>query len=103
MSVLLEFSISPLDKGISLSEYVSQSLDIVDRSGLPYRVNAMGTVLEGEWQQCMAVVTKCFERMSRDCERVSCSIKVDYRRGEDGRIETKVASIEKRLGRSLSK
>jgi len=33
--VLLEFSMSPLDKGDSLSQYVARSLDIVDKSGLP--------------------------------------------------------------------
>ena len=103
MSVLLEFSISPLDKGTSLSEYVSRSLDIVDRSGLSYRINPMGTVLEGQWDQCMRVVSECFERMTQDCERVSCSIKVDYRRGKDGRINAKIASVERRLGRSLNK
>ena len=31
--VLLEFSMSPLDKGESLSEYVARSLDIIDKSG----------------------------------------------------------------------
>lgn len=103
MSVLLEFSMSPMDQGVSLSKYVSRSLDIVDRSGLPYRLNPMGTVLEGEWKQCLQVVTECFEQMSRDCERITCSVKVDYRRGKTDRIESKIASVEKLLGRSLSK
>ena len=44
MSVLLEFSISPLDKGTSLSEYVSRSLDIVDRSGLSHALSAAFSV-----------------------------------------------------------
>jgi len=36
--VLLEFSMSPLDKGVSLSPYVARSLDIIDKSGLPYQL-----------------------------------------------------------------
>ena len=47
--VLLEFSMSPFDKGESLGPYVARSLDIVDRSGLPYQLTPMGTIIEGEW------------------------------------------------------
>ncbi len=101
MSVLLEFSMSPLDKGESVGEYVARSLDIVDRSGIPYRVNPMGTVVEGEWDQVMAVVKLCYEAMRRDCKRITCSIKIDAREGHDNRLKAKVASVEERLGRKL--
>ena len=103
MSVLLEFSMSPLDKGESVGEYVSRSLDIIDRSGLPYRLNPMGTVIEGEWDEVMAVVRTCRERMREDCARVSVSIKIDDREGPIGRLESKVATIEKHLGREIKK
>ncbi len=74
MSVLVEFSMSPLDKGQSVSKYVSRSLDIISSSGLPYRLGPMGTCLEGEWDEVMAVIKLCYERMSQDCDRVTCSI-----------------------------
>ena len=93
--VLLEFSMSPLGKGESVSKYVSRSLDIVDKSGVPYRLNPMGTVLEGEWDEVFAVVRKCYERMKKDCNRISCSIKVEYRKGQSGRMVSKVARVEK--------
>ena len=99
--VLLEFSMSPLGKGESVSKYVSRSLDIIDKSGVPYRLNPMGTVLEGEWDEVFAVVRKCYERMKKDCNRVSCSIKVDYRKGHSGRLVSKVASVEKSLKRAI--
>jgi uncharacterized protein (TIGR00106 family) len=54
--VLLEFSMSPMDKGESVGQYVARSLDIIDKSGVPYRLNPMGTVLEGEWDEVFAVV-----------------------------------------------
>ena len=99
--VLLEFSMSPLGKGESVSKYVSRSLDIIDKSGVPYRLNPMGTVLEGEWDEVFGVVRKCYERMKKDCNRISCSIKVDYRKGHSGRLVSKVASVEKTLKRSI--
>jgi uncharacterized protein (TIGR00106 family) len=99
--VLLEFSMSPLGKGESVSKYVSRSLDIIDKSGVAYRLNPMGTVLEGEWDEVFAVVRKCYERMKKDCNRISCSIKVDYRKCHSGRLVSKVASVEKTLKRSI--
>jgi uncharacterized protein (TIGR00106 family) len=99
--VLLEFSMSPLDKGQSVGEYVTRSLDIIDRSGLDYRLHAMGTILEGEWDEVFAVVKQCYEAMSRDCDRVTCTMKLDFRRGAMGRLDSKVGSVEARLGRPL--
>lgn len=101
--VLLEFSMSPLGKGESVGKYVSRSLDIIDKSGVDYRLNPMGTVLEGEWDEVMAVVKRCYERMKRDCNRISCSIKIDYRKGAKGRLTGKIASVERRLGRPVKK
>lgn len=100
--VLLEFSMTPLDKGESVSAYVARSLDIVDQSGLPYQLTPMGTILEGEWADVMAVVTACFDRMRADCHRVSTQIRIDYRAGPGGRLKSKVESVQRRLGRDLS-
>jgi uncharacterized protein (TIGR00106 family) len=99
--VLLEVSMSPLGKGESVGKYVARSLEIIDKSGVDYRLNPMGTVLEGEWDEVMAVVKQCYERMRKDCNRISCSIKIDYRKGAEGRLDSKVASVQKRLKRTI--
>ncbi len=101
--VLLEFSMTPMDKGESVSEQVSRSLEIIDKSGLPYKLNPMGTVIEGEFDEVISVVKACFERMSQDCARISTTIKMDYRQGRTGRLEAKIKSVENRLGKELSK
>ena len=103
MSVLLEFSMSPLGKGESVGKYVARSLEIIDKSGIPYRLGPMGTCLEGEWDEVMGVARRCFEKMKKDCNRISISIKADYRKGKSGRLASKVKSVEKRLGHSLRK
>lgn len=100
--VLLEFAMSPFDKGASLSEYVARSLDIIDKSGLPYQLTPMGTIVEGKWDDVMSLVAACHKAMSQDCNRISTSIKIDYRAGKSGRLKSKVQAIEARLGRSLS-
>jgi uncharacterized protein (TIGR00106 family) len=101
--VLLEFSIIPLGKGESVSEYVARSLRIVEQSGLDYRLNAMGTIIEGPLERVLDVMGQCVEAISADCDRVTCSAKLDYRRGQQGRLDAKVASVEAKLGHELRK
>ena len=102
MSALVEFSMSPIDKGESVSEYVSSNLEIIANSGLPYRLNPMGTVIEGEWDEVFDVIKKCYECMSKKSNRTSTVIKVDWRKGHDGRLESKIAKLESRLNRKLN-
>jgi len=99
--VLLEFSMYPLGRGESVGRYVARSLKIVDQSGLDYRLHAMGTLLEGEWDDCFRVVKACFEKMKKDCGRVEVVLKLDYRAGRRGALAGKVKSVEKRLGKAL--
>ena len=101
--VLLEFSMTPLNKGESVSQYVARSLQIIDASGLDYRLHAMGTIIEGEIDDVLAVLRQCFAAMSTDCDRVTCTAKFDCRRGYQGRLDSKVKSVEEKLGRELRK
>ena len=101
--MLLEFSMTPLAKGESVSQYVARSLDIIDRSGLEYQLHAMGTVIEGELDQLLDVLRQCFEAMQADCDRITCTAKFDYRKGSANRLSAKVQSVEQKLGRTLRK
>lgn len=101
--VILEFSVSPLGVGESVSRYVARSLEIVEQSGLDYQLHAMGTLVEGELDQVLDVMRRCIEATAADCDRVSCSAKLDFRRGHSGRLHSKVASVEQKLGRTLKK
>ena len=101
--VLLEFSMTPLNKGESVSQYVARSLEIIDASGLDYRLHAMGTIIEGDIDEVLAVLRQCFTAMSSDCDRVTCTAKFDYRHGYQGRLDSKVKSVEEKLRRELRK
>lgn len=99
--VLLEFSMAPLGQGESVSGQVARILDVIDRSGVPYQLTPMGTILEGEWAQVMAVVEACFELLKTDCSRISVQIKMDYRAGTEPRMCAKTQRVEEILGRKL--
>lgn len=100
---LLEFSITPLGAGESVGDYVARCVDLIDKSGLDYRLHAMGTVVEGEIGPLLDLLRRCTEAVAADCDRVSVTAKLDYRKGHAGALAAKVASIERRLGRPLKK
>ncbi len=99
--VLLEMSIVPLGCGESVSQYVAECVDLVDQSGLDYELHSMGTIVEGELPAVLALMQSCIEKMAEHSDRVSCSAKLDFRRGKQGRLSAKVDSVEQKLGRQL--
>ena len=100
--VLLEFSMAPSGKSLSMSPFVARILNIIDQSGLPYQLTPMGTILEGDWDQVMGVVSACFKALETDCTRIGMNLKVDYRAGPAGRMQSKIEKVEQRLGRKLA-
>lgn len=101
--MLIEFSIVPIGTSSSLSARVAEVLDIVDSSGLPYKLTPMGTIVEGEWNALMRLVRECHRKMMKNEERVLTRILIDDRKGKTERMNRKIRSVEKRLGRSLKK
>jgi uncharacterized protein (TIGR00106 family) len=100
--VLLEFAMFPTDKGGSVSPYVAKIIDVIDKSGVTYKLTPMGTILEGEWDEVMSVVGKCFKTLEADCDRVYSSIKIDYRKVEGSRMTTKTGKIQSILDRPIN-
>lgn len=101
--VLVEFSIVPIGRGESVSQYVAECLELIERSGLEYRLNPMGTVVEGGYDEVMALIRECHMHVMEQCGRVITTIKIDDRKGATGMIESKIKSVEKKVGRELKK
>ena len=95
--MLVEFSVVPIGKGESLSVYVAECVRIVKASGLEYRLCPMGTVIEGDFDEAMAVVSACHKRVAEMSPRVITSIKIDDRRGAKNAIDSKIRSVEGRM------
>jgi len=94
MSVIIDFSIFPMDKaGQSLSPYVARALDVIKSSGLKHTLGAMGTCIEGEWSDVMAVVDACYRELEKDSDRIYLSIKADCRSGRQDRMASKIQSV----------
>ena len=96
--VLVAFSITPIGAGESVSEQVADVVRLVRESGLPNETNSMFTNVEGEWDEVMALLKRCTERVAESAGRVSLVIKVDYRPGVNDALTSKVRAVEARLG-----
>jgi uncharacterized protein (TIGR00106 family) len=90
-----------MDKGESVGKYVARALDIVDRSGLAYKLGPLGTCIEGEYEAVMRVIQQCHEELLKDSNRIACTVKMDYRKGATNRLEGKVESVVEKVGRAL--
>jgi len=99
MSVLLEFSMFPTDKGESVSPFVSRIISMIRASGLNYRLTPMGTVVEAEGlPEILDLIAKAYNELEPDCNRVYSSLKLDIRKGPLGRLEGKIQSVENQIG-----
>lgn len=95
--MLAAFSITPLGAGDSVSASVADAVRLVRESGLPNETNAMFTNVEGEWDEVMALIKACVEKVSESAPRVSVVIKVDHRPSASDALRGKVTRIEARL------
>ncbi len=100
MSVLLEFSMFPTDKGESVSPYVSRIIKMIKETGLNYRLTPMGTVVEADsMPEILRVIEQAYDLLEPDCNRIYSSMKLDIRKGKGNRLEGKIKSVEDRIGK----
>ena len=97
--MLVAFSVAPSGTGESVSEAVADAVRVVRESGLPNRTDAMFTTLEGEWDECLAVVKAACEAVGRHGDRVSLVLKADIRPGRTGELQGKLDRLEAALER----
>ncbi len=95
--MLVAFSVAPSGKpndDASVHDAVAAAVTIVRESGLPHRTDAMFTTIEGEWDECMAVVKACCQAMEAFGSRTSLVLKADIRPGYSGELTGKLERLE---------
>jgi uncharacterized protein (TIGR00106 family) len=92
-------TITPLGTATpSVSRYVAGVERILRESGLKNQLTAMGTIIEGDLDEILAVVRRMHEHpFAQGALRVSTSIRIDDRRDEVATIEGKMKSVEEKL------
>ena len=105
LSVLLEFSMFPTSdecrEGSSVSKQVAKIIDAIDKSGVPYQLTPMGTIIEASsMKEALGIIELAYEQLE-ECDRVYSSLKFDIRKNSQNRLKTKIESIENVLGREV--
>ena len=76
---------------------VAEAVRLVRESGLPNETNAMFTNVEGEWDEVMALLKACVDKVAESAPRVSVVVKIDHRPGVTDGLTAKVAAVEAHL------
>jgi uncharacterized protein (TIGR00106 family) len=97
-------TITPIGTGTpSVSRYVAGVHRILQASGLVHELTAMGTIIEGDLDEILAVVRKMHEHpFTQGAVRVSTLLKIDDRRDKEHTIARKMRSVEEKLGKRAS-
>ena len=102
--MIAEISVIPIGVGIDLASHVAKVVKIIDESGLDYKLNAMGTIVEGDSDRIFDLIKKFHNKMLESAQRVYTTVKIDERKDTKIKmIEQKVQAVEKELGKTLKK
>jgi uncharacterized protein (TIGR00106 family) len=98
MSVLLNLAIFPTDKGDSVSHYVTKVIKHIRRSEYKNQLTAMGTLIEVDsLHEALTLIDEAYKILEEDCDRVYITVNIDIRKGKQGRMESKIRSVEEKL------
>jgi uncharacterized protein (TIGR00106 family) len=98
--VIAEVSIVPIGTETpSISQYVARAVETVKRqSKVNYQLTAMGTILEGELRDVLAVVGKMHASVfDETIKRLVTNIRIDDRRDKKTDMDYKVHSVMSKL------
>ena len=95
--MLIALSITPLGVGEDVSLPVADAIRVIRKSGLPNQTDAMFTLVEGEWDEVMAVVKQAIDVVAAQAPRVSFVLKADIRPGVTSALTNKIATVDELL------
>ena len=98
MKAIADVCVVPIGVGVSVSEYVVGWEKMCREAGLDPRLHAYGTNVEGEWDDVMAAVRRCHERIhDMGAPRVSTSIRIGTRTDRVQTMQDKIESVTSKL------
>ena len=97
-NIIAELICVTYDIGPSLSPFVAEVIKVIKADAkVEHVLTPMGSVLEGSWDDVMALIDRIFKKFAPDFERLGITIKIDYRRSKLNRISGKIKSVEEKL------
>lgn len=100
MTVVVEFNIIPLGRGICVSKYLVPALKEVERLKIKHQITPMCTIFEAKnVEEAFKVVKAAHEAVFKTgVKRVVTTVKIDDRRDIEKSMEDKIKSLTKKMG-----
>jgi uncharacterized protein YqgV (UPF0045/DUF77 family) len=81
-----------------MSEEVAEAVKIIARSGLPYQLTPTATCIEGSWEEIMAVVTRCRQRLLERSPHLITMLKLEDDAAASDKLHANVESVAAKVG-----
>ncbi len=96
---LLQLTIIPMGTATpSVGEYVADIQKALEQEGVCFQLNDMGTLIQGEVKELLAVVAKIYEiPFQKGAVRVVTHMVIDDRRDKEISIGDKITAVKKLL------
>ena len=96
---IVEINIVPLGTPTpSVSQYIADAVKILEESGLKYELSSMGTIIEGDLDEILALTRRMHETpFLEGLDRVVTTIRIDDRRDEKTTSSDKIRSVTDKL------
>lgn len=101
--MLFSFTLLPLGSGEHVAEPISEAVELIAASDLPYQVTGASTLIEGTWDQVMPLIERCIHEMTERHGRVYANLTIDHHAGASGRLKSSVEEVEKVLDHQVKK
>ena len=97
MSVLMEFSMFPLEGDGSKSAYVARIVQMIHESGVSYKLTPMSTVVEtATMSEALKLIEQAYALLE-ECPRVYACLKFDIRQNRDDGMHQKIESVQNKV------
>ena len=102
MQVMIDLCVVPIGVGVSVSQYIAECEKIIGAARLNSQLHPYGTVIEGEWDEVMAVVKQCHEKVHElGSPRILSVVKIGTRTDRAQSMQDKIDSVNEKLAKSL--
>ena len=95
MKVIADICVVPITGRISVREEVRRAHEILVETGLPVKLHAYGTNIEGDYDVVFAALKRIHEELhAAGIPRISTSLRLGTRTDKDQSLDDKIRAVE---------
>eukprot|EP01084_Bolivina_argentea_P217186 368819_1 len=102
LKVLVDLCTVPLHTGRnSVAKEVAIIQQILEKSGLKYKMHSFGTSIEGKWNDVLKVIKQCHEELhyKHNVPRLFSSIKLSTRIDKQTTLQSKIDRVHQEMSK----